>query len=224
MENLQAFQLTKKQKRYMVFKRALDLVFSGIGLIVFFPLAVLIMIVIKCDSKGPVFFKQTRIGKDKSHFEIWKFRSMRADALQNVPTHLLEDPEKYITKVGRFLRKSSLDELPQLINIFKGEMSFVGPRPALWNQYDLIEERDKYGAHEVLPGLTGLAQINGRDTLEINTKAMFDGKYVKDFGLKMDMHCFWGTFEPVIRRKDVIEGIVWELDKEAAKKDEEKNA
>ena len=171
----------------MKVKRGADVVFSGLCIVILFLPALLIALLIKCDSRGPVFFKQTRIGKDKKHFEIWKFRSMRTDVKKNVPTHLLSNPEKYITRVGRFLRKTSLDELPQLINIFKGDMSFVGPRPALWNQYDLIAERDKYGVHEVLPGLTGLAQINGRDTLTIADKARFDGKYVKAFGLKMDL-------------------------------------
>ena len=216
--------MNKKQKRYMKVKRGADIVLSGLG-IVFLSLPMLIIaVLIKCDSRGPVFFKQTRIGKDREYFEIWKFRSMRADAKKNVPTHLLADPEKYITRVGRVLRKTSLDELPQLLNIFKGDMSFVGPRPALWNQYDLIAEREKYGVHEVLPGLTGLAQINGRDTLEIAEKARIDGRYVREFGLKMDLSCFFGTFGPVLKRKDVIEGIMWELDDAEVKKDEKKDA
>lgn len=211
MSEKQEFCLTRKQKRYLRGKRVADILFSGVALLLFLPFALLIAVIIKCDSPGPVFFKQRRVGKDKSYFEIWKFRSMYADTRKNVPTHLLEDPEKYITRVGRILRKTSLDEVPQLLNIFKGDMSFVGPRPALWNQYDLIEERDKYGVHGVLPGLTGWAQINGRDTLEIAEKARLDGEYVKNIGLSMDLKCFLGTFGPVLKRKDVIEGLVWEL-------------
>lgn len=213
--------LTKKQKRYIKGKRVADILFSGVAILLFFPFALMIAVVIKIDSPGPVFFRQKRVGKDKQYFEIWKFRSMYADTRENVPTHLLRNPEKYITRVGHFLRKTSLDEVPQLLNILKGEMSFVGPRPALWNQYDLIEERDKYGVHGVLPGLTGLAQINGRDTLDIAEKARWDGKYVKEIGLFTDVKCFFGTFGPVIKRKDVLEGIVWELTDEMLKEGEE---
>ncbi len=215
--------MSGKQKRYIIFKRIGDIILSGIGILLFMPVALVIAVFIKCDSKGPVFFKQRRVGKNKEYFEIWKFRSMYSDTLKNVPTHLLTNPEKYITRVGRFLRNTSLDELPQLINIFKGDMSFIGPRPALWNQYDLIEERDKYGVHEVLPGLTGLAQINGRDTLGIEEKAKLDGKYVKEIGFKMDCRCFWGTIGPVLKRENVIEGIVWELSEEETQNDENRD-
>ena len=219
----QEFCLTNKQKRYIRGKRVADVLFSGFAIFFLLPLTLVIAVLIKIDSPGPVFFKQKRVGKNKRHFEIWKFRSMYADARENVPTHLLQNPEKYITRAGRFLRKTSLDELPQLLNIFKGDMSFVGPRPALWNQYDLIEERDKYGVHDVLPGLTGLAQINGRDTLEIKEKARLDGKYVEEIGFLMDVKCFLGTFGPVLKRKDVIEGIVWELTDSTVKENEEKD-
>lgn len=163
---------------------------------------------IKLDSKGPVFFKQKRVGIHKKHFYILKFRTMRIDTPQDTPTHLLQNPEKYITRVGKFLRKSSLDELPQIINILKGEMSIIGPRPALWNQYDLIAERDKYGANDVLPGLTGWAQINGRDELPIEVKARFDGEYVQNMGLWMDIKCFFGTIISVIKRDGIVEGSV----------------
>lgn len=221
MTEKQEFCLTKKQEQYIKVKRIADILFSGLAILLLLPGALVIAMIIKCDSSGPVLFKQKRVGKNKEYFEIWKFRSMYVETRENIPSHLLSNPEKYITRVGSFLRKTSLDELPQLINIFKGDMSFVGPRPALWNQYDLIEERDKYGVHGVLPGLTGLAQINGRDTLEIKEKARLDGKYVKEIGFKMDFRCFWGTFGPVLKRKDVMEGIVWELNDEIIKKDED---
>lgn len=193
---------------YLKIKRLLDIILSLLALIFLSPLFLLIIIMIKLDSKGPVFFKQKRVGIHKKHFYILKFRTMRTDTPQDTPTHLLQNPEKYITRVGKFLRKSSLDELPQIINILKGEMSIIGPRPALWNQYDLIAERDKYGANDVLPGLTGWAQINGRDELPIEIKARFDGEYVQNMGLWMDIKCFFGTIISVIKRDGIVEGSV----------------
>lgn len=191
---------------YLKLKRIIDFIFSLTGLIILSPLFIILIIAIKLDSKGPVLFKQKRIGIYKKHLDMLKFRTMKIDAPKDTPTHLLDNPEQWITKVGSFLRKTSLDELPQLINIFKGEMSIVGPRPALWNQYDLIAERDKYGANDVPVGLTGWAQINGRDELPIETKAKLDGEYVKRRSLWFDFICFMGTFTAVLRRKGVIEG------------------
>lgn len=191
---------------YLKIKNVLDRLLALVGMIVLAPVFVLIIVAIKLESKGPVFFKQKRVGIHKSHFNILKFRTMRIDTPKDMPTHLLKNPDQYITKVGRFLRKTSLDELPQIINILKGDMSIIGPRPALWNQYDLIAERDKYGANDVLPGLTGWAQINGRDELEIPVKAKLDGYYVKHMGLAMDVKCFFGTFAAVLSSKGVVEG------------------
>ena len=178
---------------YLKIKRLIDIVLSLTGLILLSPLFLLLIVLIKLDSKGPVLFKQKRVGLYKSHFYILKFRTMRIDTPKDTPTHLLDNPDQWITKMGRFLRKTSLDELPQIINILKGEMSIIGPRPALWNQYDLIEERDKYGANDVPPGLTGWAQINGRDELPIEVKARLDGEYLEKIGLSMDIKCFFGT-------------------------------
>jgi len=191
---------------YLKIKRLIDILLSGIGLIVLSPIFLAIIIAIKLDSKGPVLFKQKRVGIHKSHFNILKFRTMRIDTPKDTPTHQLANPEQWITKVGKFLRKTSLDELPQIINIFKGEMSIIGPRPALWNQYDLIAERDKYGANDVPVGLTGWAQINGRDELEIDVKAKLDGEYTKKIGLLMDIRCFFGTIFSVLRSEGVVEG------------------
>ena len=191
---------------YPVLKRVIDIVISGLAIVVLSPVLLLIAIAIKLDSKGPVLFKQKRVGKNKSHFMIYKFRSMYVDTPSDMPTHLLKDPTAMITKVGAFLRKTSLDELPQLFNIFKGEMAIVGPRPALWNQYDLIEERDKYGANNIRPGLTGWAQINGRDELEIDEKSKLDGYYVQNMSLGLDIKCFLGTFLSVARSEGVVEG------------------
>ena len=191
---------------YKGMKRGIDFVLALVGMIVLSPVFLVLIIAIKIDSKGPVLFKQKRVGIHKTHFQILKFRTMRIDTPKDMPTHLLKDPEQYITKVGKFLRKSSLDELPQIINILKGDMAVVGPRPALWNQYDLIEERDKYGANDIRPGLTGWAQINGRDELEIPVKAAFDGEYVKRMGPAMDLRCFFGTFISVFRGDGVVEG------------------
>lgn len=191
---------------YKHIKRVIDFLMAFVGLIVLSPLFLILIIAIKLDSKGPVLFKQKRVGIHKTHFNILKFRTMRTDTPKDMPTHLLKDPQQYITKVGRFLRKTSLDELPQIINILKGDMAVVGPRPALWNQYDLIEERDKYGANDVRPGLTGWAQINGRDELEIPVKAKLDGDYIKKMGFLMDCRCFFGTFLSVLRGDGVVEG------------------
>ncbi|MCK1191798.1 sugar transferase [Streptococcus uberis] len=191
---------------YQVVKRLLAILISGLAIIILSPVLLAVAIAIKCDSKGPVLFKQKRVGKDKKHFMIYKFRSMYVDAPADMPTHMLKDPTAMITKVGAFLRKTSLDELPQLFNIFKGEMAIVGPRPALWNQYDLIAERDKYQANSIRPGLTGWAQINGRDELEIEEKSRLDGYYVSHISFLMDLKCFFGTFLSVLRRDGVIEG------------------
>jgi O-antigen biosynthesis protein WbqP len=191
---------------YMKFKRFIDIILSLIGLIVLAPIYLILIISIKLDSPGPVLFKQKRIGINKTHFNILKFRTMRINTPKDMPTHLLENPEQYITKTGKFLRKTSLDELPQILNIFIGHMSIIGPRPALWNQYDLIEERDKYGANNIPPGLTGWAQINGRDELPIEIKAKLDGEYVEKIGLLMDVKCFLGTIVSVVRSDGVVEG------------------
>jgi len=191
---------------YICIKRLIDIIFSGLGIIVLSPLFLIIALLIKIDSKGNIFFKQKRIGIYKSHFYILKFRTMRIDTPNDMPTHMLGNARSHITKIGLFLRKSSLDELPQLINIFKGDMSIVGPRPALWNQYDLIIERDKYKANEVLPGLTGLAQISGRDELPIISKAKIDGEYVKKKSLILDVQIFIKTVFSVLKSDGVKEG------------------
>ena len=191
---------------YLKIKRVIDFVLSGIGLILLSPVFLLLIIAIKLDSRGPVLFKQKRVGIHKQHFNILKFRTMRIDTPSDMPTHLLENPDQWITKVGKFLRKTSLDELPQIINIVKGEMSIIGPRPALWNQFDLIEARDIYGANDVPVGLTGWAQINGRDELEIDVKARLDGEYAEKIGFLMDVRCFFGTIFSVLRREGVVEG------------------
>jgi len=195
-------------------KRLVDLVLSGIALI---PLSVVYLILaaaIKIDDPGPVFFRQKRVGLHKTHFEIMKFRTMKMDTPRDMPTHLLKNPEQYITRVGGFLRKYSLDELPQILQIFTGKMSIVGPRPALWNQFDLIEERDKYGANDVRPGLTGWAQINGRDELPIDVKARLDGEYIQKMGFFFDIKCMVGTVLPVFTGAGVVEGGTGTLQKE----------
>lgn len=191
---------------YPIIKRSLSIIVSGIAIIILAPVLLGIAIAIKIDSTGPVLFKQKRVGKDKNHFMIYKFRSMYVDAPADMPTHMLKDPTILITKVGAFLRKTSLDELPQLFNIFKGEMAIVGPRPALWNQFDLIAERDKYRANDIRPGLTGWAQINGRDELEIEDKSRLDGYYVDNMSFLLDLKCFFGTFLSVLRSDGVVEG------------------
>jgi O-antigen biosynthesis protein WbqP len=191
---------------YLYIKRLIDIILSTLGLIILSPVFLLLVIAIKLDSSGPVLFKQKRVGIHKSHFYILKFRTMKIDSPKDMPTHLLENPDLYITKVGKILRKTSLDELPQIINIFKGEMSIIGPRPALWNQYDLIDEREIYGANDVPVGLTGWAQINGRDELEIDVKARLDGEYAEKIGFLMDARCFIGTIYSVLRSDGVVEG------------------
>ena len=187
------------------FKRFLDVFLASIGIVVLSPLFLIISLLVK-QTKGPILFRQKRVGKNKRLFEIYKFRSMYADTPQDVPTHLLEDPSKRITPIGHFLRKSSLDELPQLFNILKGDMSIVGPRPALWNQYDLVTERNKYGANNCLPGLTGYAQIHGRDELPIPFKAKLDGFYVKHLSFYLDAHIFVKTIFSVARSEGIVEG------------------
>lgn len=191
---------------YQRVKRGIDFMLALVGLISLSWLYLILIIAIKLDSPGPVLFKQKRVGIHKSHFYILKFRTMRIDTPKDMPTHLLKNPEQYITRVGAFLRRTSLDELPQILNILRGDMAVVGPRPALWNQYDLIAERDKYGANDIRPGLTGWAQINGRDELEIPVKAALDGEYVKKLGPGMDLRCFFGTFLKVFRGDGVVEG------------------
>lgn len=191
---------------YRKLKRLLDLILSLLGLIILSPIFLILIVLIKIDSKGPVFFKQKRVGINKTHFNILKFRTMNIDTPKDTPTHLLENPDQYITRMGKFLRKTSLDELPQIWNIVVGEMSIIGPRPALWNQYDLIDERDKYGANNVFPGLTGWAQINGRDELPIDVKAKLDGEYVQNMSFSMDVKCFFGTIVSVFKRDGVVEG------------------
>ena len=191
---------------YIHVKRLLGLLLSLAALVLLSPLMLILSAIIRITSPGPVFFRQRRVGIGKSHFMIYKFRTMRIDAPKDQPTHLLKDPSAYITPVGRFLRRSSLDELPQLLNIIKGEMAVVGPRPALWNQFDLIAERDKYGANDVRPGLTGWAQINGRDELPIDVKARLDGEYVRRMSFTVDVRCILGTVLKVLRSEGVVEG------------------
>lgn len=193
-------------KMYRLLKRIIDFILSGIALIILSPVFMVLAILIIKESEGPIFFKQKRVGIHKSHFNILKFRTMNIDTPKDSPTHLLENPDQYITKIGKVLRKSSLDELPQIWNIFRGEMSIIGPRPALWNQYDLIAERDKYGANDIPPGLTGWAQINGRDELPIDVKAKLDGEYVQKKSLWMDLKCFLLTILSVLKSDGVREG------------------
>ena len=199
-------KICKSDRKATEMKRVIDFFISLIGLIVLSPLFLILIIWIKLDSKGPVLFKQKRVGIHKTHFNILKFRTMKIDTPKDTPTHLLKNPEQYITRAGKFLRKTSLDELPQIINIIKGDMAIVGPRPALWNQYDLIEERDKYGANDIRPGLTGWAQVNGRDELEIPVKAALDGEYVKKMGIGMDIKCVFKTVIQIFTHEGVVEG------------------
>lgn len=198
-------------------KRVFDFVLALLGIIILSPILLLLAVAIKLDSKGPVIFQQKRVGQNKKYFQILKFRTMKIDTPKEMPTHLLNDPDFYITRVGKFLRKTSLDELPQLFNILAGDMAVIGPRPALWNQYDLITERDLYGANNVRPGLTGLAQISGRDELEISVKAKLDGKYVKNISFMMDFKCFVGTIQAVTKSEGVVEGGTGTLGKEDKK-------
>ena len=203
-------------------KRLIDVILSACGIVVLIPLWILLAIVIKIDDPGPVFFRQKRIGQDvngeKQFFLIYKYRSMKMCTPKDCPTHLLKNPEQYITKVGSFLRKTSLDELPQIFNILAGQMSIIGPRPALWNQDDLYAERAKYGANAVKPGLTGWAQINGRDELPIDVKARLDGEYVRKLSFSFDVKCFFGTIISVLKHDGVVEGgtgaLVQEQEKE----------
>ena len=188
------------------FKRLIDIILSFIGLVVLAIPMVIFAIIIKLDSKGPVLFWQKRVGLHKETFMMPKFRSMYTETPSDMPTHLLSDPTRWITPVGRIYRKLSIDELPQIFCILTGKMSIIGPRPALWNQFDLIEERDKYGANDVRPGLTGWAQINGRDELEIPVKAKLDGEYVAKMSFLFDCKCFLGTILAVLRRDGVVEG------------------
>lgn len=203
------------------FKRFIDILLSGIGLIVLAIPMLIVAIIIKCEDPGPAIFKQKRVGIHKKHFNLYKFRSMKMDTPHDMPTHMLSNPQQYILKVGGFIRKTSIDELPQLWNIFKGDMSIIGPRPALWNQDDLVAERDKYGANDVKPGLTGWAQINGRDELEIPVKAKLDGEYVDKMSFGMDVKCFFGTIKSVIKHDGVVEGGTGEMKKEAEEKQKE---
>lgn len=199
-------------------KRLLDFVLSTIGLAVLALVFLVIAIAIKVDDPGPVFFRQKRIGIHKTYFDILKFRTMKMDTPHDMLTHLLENPDQYITRVGRFLRKTSLDELPQIAQIWTGKMSIIGPRPALWNQYDLIAERDKYGANDVRPGLSGWAQINGRDELPIQVKARYDGEYVERVSFLFDCRCFFGTIAKVLKHEGVVEGGTGELERNAQEK------
>lgn len=206
-----------------VVKRTIDIVLSGMAIIILALPMLIVALAIKIDDPGPALFKQKRVGKKKNgeitYFMIWKFRSMKMSTPHDTPTHLLENPDQYITKIGKFIRKTSIDELPQIYQVFSGKLSIVGPRPALWSQSDLIEEREKYGANDVAPGITGWAQINGRDELEIDVKAKFDGDYTKALnagfmsGLSMDIKCFFGTIISVLRSDGVVEGGTGEIKK-----------
>lgn len=198
-------------------KRLLDVILSGCGIVVLSPVYLIISLAIVIDDPGPILFRQKRVGIHKSFFQILKFRTMKMETPKDVPTHLLDNPQQYITRVGSVLRKTSLDELPQIFQIFIGKMSIIGPRPALWNQYDLIAERDMYGANDVRPGLTGWAQINGRDELPIPVKAKYDGEYVQNMSFLFDCKCFFGTILSVLRHDGVVEGGTGTLDREKKK-------
>ena len=191
---------------YLKFKRLCDFLIALIGLVILSPVFLFAMLMIKIDSKGPVFFKQKRVGRNKKYFYIIKFRTMRIDTPNDMPTHLLENPEKWITKTGKLLRKTSLDEIPQIINIIIGNMSIIGPRPALWNQFDLIAEREKYGIHKLHPGLTGYAQINGRDELSVLEKAKLDAYYAQHINLWLDVKIFFSTFLSIVKSEGIVEG------------------
>lgn len=201
-----------------IIKRIIDLFLSLLGTVILLPVFIIVGTLIYVDDPGPVFFKQKRIGKNKKIFWLYKFRSMKMNTT-DIPTHLLDNPEQYITKVGRILRLLSVDELPQIYNILLGKMSIIGPRPALWNQDDLIAERDKYGANDIKPGLTGWAQINGRDELPIDIKAKFDGEYTQKLNLggfsafTMDIKCFFGTVTKVLKHEGIVEGMAGENEK-----------
>lgn len=195
-------------------KRGIDILLSACGIILLSPVFLILMLAIRLDDPGPVFFRQKRVGRHKTYFNILKFRTMKMDTPHDMPTHLLDDPDQYITRIGCFLRKTSLDELPQIFQIFTGKMSIIGPRPCLWNQEDLIAERDKYGAGDVRPGLTGWAQINGRDELPIDVKARYDGEYVENMSFLFDCKCFLGTIRSVLRHDGVVEGGTGQIEKE----------
>lgn len=203
-------------------KRLIDLLLSFLAIVLLLPLWIVLSIAIFVTDPGPVFFTQKRVGKNKKTFKILKFRTMKTSTPHDMPTHMLENPEQYITKIGKFLRKTSLDELPQVFNIFVSQMSIIGPRPALWNQDDLVAERDKYGANDIKPGLTGWAQINGRDELEIADKAKLDGEYVEKMSFLFDCECFFGTIKSVLKHEGVVEGGTGELHKEETKKRDER--
>lgn len=203
-------------------KRLIDLLLSFLAIVLLLPLWIVLSIAIFVTDPGPVFFTQKRVGKNKKTFKILKFRTMKTSTPHDMPTHMLENPEQYITKIGKFLRKTSLDELPQVSNIFVSQMSIIGPRPALWNQDDLVAERDKYGANDIKPGLTGWAQINGRDELEIADKAKLDGEYVEKMSFLFDCECFFGTIKSVLKHEGVVEGGTGELHKEETKKRDER--
>ena len=200
-------------------KRLLDIVLSALGIVVLLPVYILIAVAIELDDPGPVFFRQKRVGIHKTHFQIMKFRTMKVNTPKDTPTYLLANLEQYITRVGRVLRKTSLDELPQIFQIFTGKMSVIGPRPALWNQFDLIAQRDRYGANDVRPGLTGWAQINGRDELPIDVKARLDGEYVKNLSFGFDCRCFFGTIVSVLRSDGVVEGGTGMLEKQRSEEE-----
>ena len=198
-------------------KRILGIILSGCGIVILSPIYLLVALAIVLDDPGPVFFRQKRVGIHKTHFQILKFRTMRMCTPHDTPTHLLENPQQYITRVGRILRKTSLDELPQIFQIFTGKMAVIGPRPALWNQYDLIAQRDLYGANDVRPGLTGWAQINGRDELPIDVKARLDGEYVQNMSFLFDCKCFFGSITAVLKHEGVVEGGTGTMGKEQQK-------
>ena len=210
-----SYVMTKKQKAYIQVKRALDIIICLPICIILAPFMLIFAIAIKIDSPGPILFKQKRVGKDKKIFEIWKFRTMRTETPKDMPTHMLNNPKGFITRTGKLYRKLSIDELPQIYQcLLTNNLSLVGPRPALWNQDDLIAERDIYGANDIKPGITGWAQINGRDELEIPIKAKLDGDYVKNIGFAMDCKCFFGTFISVLRSDGVIEGGTGKINKQ----------
>lgn len=209
------YQLTKEQKAYLPVKRMLDIIICIPVCVLLAPFMLIFAVAIKLDSKGPILFKQKRVGKNKELFEIWKFRTMRTDTPKDMPTHMLNNPETFITRTGRIFRKLSIDELPQLYQcLFTKKMSLIGPRPALWNQYDLIEERDKYGANDIRPGLSGWAQIRGRDELDIKDKAKLDGEYVQKMSFLFDCRCFFSTIIVALIGKGVVEGGTGDMHKE----------
>ena len=194
-----------------VYKRLFDIIISALGLIVLAIPMIVVAIIIKTQDNGPIVFKQQRFGENKKLFMLYKFRSMKMSTPKDTPTHMLKNPHEYLLPIGGLIRKLSIDELPQLYNILKGEMSIIGPRPALWNQYDLIDERDKYGANNIKPGLTGLAQISGRDELEIPVKAKLDGEYTNNLNFSMDCKCFFKTIVSVLKKDGVVEGGTGEV-------------